>query len=163
MIINNIILCSHQEDVDKYNNLLIHKIFLPTEIFDITTETNVLGIPNVHSWLNDSIFNNIKHIAIKEIIMLTKKTNISKGVVNGAIIIIRSIEFDKNKIIISIIINFLNSNTFITLKRQTLQHKYTYEAYYYKTSFPIVPSFAITSHKAQGASIKSKVLIDIKN
>jgi len=83
---------------------LIHKIFLPTEIFDITMETNVLGIQNVHSWLNDSKFNHIKHIIIRAILMLTENTNISKGAVNGAIVIITSIEFDNNKIIISIII-----------------------------------------------------------
>ncbi len=117
MIINNIILCSHQEDVDKYNNLLIHKNFLPTEIFDITMETIVFGIQNVYYWLNDSTFNCIKHITIRAIVMLTKNTNISKGDVNGAIIIIRCIEFNKNKIIISITINFFNSNTFIILKK----------------------------------------------
>lgn len=36
----------------------------------MTMETNVLGIQNVHSWLNDSKFNHIKHIATKAIIML---------------------------------------------------------------------------------------------
>jgi hypothetical protein len=43
-----------------------------------------------------------------------------------------------------------------------LQQKHTYEAYYYKASFPIVLTFTTTSHKTQGATIKSKVLIDIK-
>jgi len=117
LIINNISLCSRQEDVDKYNNLLIHKNFLPTEIFDITMETNVFGIQNVYYWLNDSKFNCIKHITIRTIVMLTKNTNISKGDVNGAIIIIRCIEFNNNKIIINIIIIIFNSNIFITLKK----------------------------------------------
>jgi hypothetical protein len=57
----------------------------------------------------------ILNIAIGEIVMLTKNINISKGVVNGAIVIITSIEFDNNKIIINITIKILNSNTFITL------------------------------------------------
>jgi len=52
---------------------------------------------------------------------------------------------------------------FLTLKRQTFQYKYTYEAYYYKASFPIILAYAIIGHKAQGATIKSKVIIDIKN
>jgi ATP-dependent exoDNAse (exonuclease V) alpha subunit len=49
------------------------------------------------------------------------------------------------------------------LKRQTLQNKYTSETYNYSTSFSIVLTYAITGHKAQGATIKSKVIIDIKN
>jgi hypothetical protein len=35
------------------------------------------------------------------------------------------------------------------LKKQTFEHKYTYEAYYYKASFPIVLAYAITGHKLQ--------------
>jgi ATP-dependent DNA helicase PIF1 len=126
-------------------------------------EINALGIQNVNSWLNDSNFDHIKYIAIGAIVMLTKNINISKAIVNGAIAIITSIEFDNNKIIINITIKIHNSNTFIKLKIQTLQHKYTYKAYYYKTSFPIVQAYAITSYKAQGATIKSKVILDIKN
>jgi hypothetical protein len=87
-------------------------------------ETNVLRIQNVHSWLNASKFNHIKHITIKAIVMVTKNTNISKGIVNGAIIIIRSIEFDNNKIIISIIIIFKNSNTFLTFKKNIATKTY---------------------------------------
>jgi ATP-dependent exoDNAse (exonuclease V) alpha subunit len=49
------------------------------------------------------------------------------------------------------------------LKRQTFQHIYTYEAYYYKASFPIVLAYAITGHKSQGATIATNVLIDIRN
>jgi hypothetical protein len=39
-----IILCQHHEDVDKYNDLLIHKRFPSNEFFDITMETNALDI-----------------------------------------------------------------------------------------------------------------------
>jgi ATP-dependent DNA helicase PIF1 len=49
------------------------------------------------------------------------------------------------------------------LKRQTLQLKYTSETYNYQISFSIVLTYAIISHKAQGATVKSKVIIDIKN
>jgi len=49
------------------------------------------------------------------------------------------------------------------LKRQTLQHKYTHEAYYYKASFILVLTYAIIGHKAQGTTIKSKKLIHISN
>jgi len=47
------------------------------------------------------------------------------------------------------------------LKRQTLQHKYTCEAYYYKASFLLVWSYAIIGHKAQGTTMKSKKIIHI--
>jgi hypothetical protein len=49
------------------------------------------------------------------------------------------------------------------LKRQTFQHKYTYEAYYYNASFPIVLAYTITGQKSQGATIASIVLVDVQN
>ncbi len=48
------------------------------------------------------------------------------------------------------------------LKKYTFQHKYTYEAYYYKTSFPITLAYVIIGHKSQGRTINSKVIINIK-
>ncbi len=50
------------------------------------------------------------------------------------------------------------------VKKTNLQHKYTYtyKIDYYKTSFPIVLAYAIIGHKAQGATIESKVFIHIK-
>jgi len=83
--------------------------------------------------------------------------------VNGTFAIVTSITFNNDKIITSIIIKIISTNIQIMLKIQTLQHKYTSKTYNYKTSFFIVLTYAITSHKAQGATIKSKVIIDIKN
>jgi hypothetical protein len=47
------------------------------------------------------------------------------------------------------------------LKTHSFQHIYTYDGYYYKTSFPIVITYVITNHKSQSATIATKV-IDIK-
>jgi hypothetical protein len=41
------ILCSHRRDVDKYNNILVHKIFQPHEIFNVIVETDATCIENV--------------------------------------------------------------------------------------------------------------------
>jgi hypothetical protein len=142
------ILCSHKRDVDKYNNILIHKIFQPHEIFKIIVETNVIGIEIVRNWLNDLKFNHINYIAIGAKVMITKNINISKGAINGTIAIVTIFTFNDNNMIASIIIKFISTNMYITLNRQTLQHKYTYESYYYKASFPIALAYAIIGHKA---------------
>jgi len=82
---------------------------------------------------------------------------------NGTLAIITSITFTNDKVVTSIIIKIININIQIMLKRQTLQHKYTSKTYYYKSSFSIVLAYVITGHKAQGATIKSKVIIHILN
>ncbi len=91
--------------------------------------------------------------------MITKNINISKG---GAIVIVTSLTFDDNKMVTNITIKVICTNVYVTLNRRTLQHKYTYETYYYKTSFPIVLTYIIIGHKAHVATITSKVLVHIK-
>jgi hypothetical protein len=84
---NTIILCSHREDVNKYNDLLIQKKIFDIEIFDVTMDTNATNIEHVENWLHDSKFDHIKYIAIGVILMITKNIDISQGVVNGAFVI----------------------------------------------------------------------------
>ncbi len=84
---NTIILCSHREDVNKYNDLLIQKKFFDIEIFDVTMDTNATNIEHVENWLHYSKFDHIKYIAIGVILMITKNIDISQGVVNGAFVI----------------------------------------------------------------------------
>jgi len=126
-------------------------------------ETNVMGVEHVENWLHDFKLDCIKYVVIGVRVMISKNINISKGVVNGTFIIVTSITFNNDEVATIIIIKTISTNIQIMLKRQTLQHKYTFETYYYKTSFLIVLAYVITSHKAQGATIKSKVIIDTRN
>jgi ATP-dependent exoDNAse (exonuclease V) alpha subunit len=137
-------------------------MFHANESFEVIMETKVMGVEYVENWLHDSKFDHIRYVAIGARVMITKTINISKGVVDGTFAIVTSTTFNNDKIVTSIIIKIISTNIQIMLKRQTLQHKYTSKTYNYKTSFSIVLTYAITSHKTQGATIKSKVIIDIK-
>jgi ascorbate-specific PTS system EIIC-type component UlaA len=92
----------------------------------------------------------------------TENVSIPKGVVNNATATVHEIECSIDGTITSITMQLTNTEVKMKLKRQAFQHKYTYEAYYYKASFLIVLAYAITSHKSQGATIASNVLIDIR-
>jgi len=125
-------------------------------------ETNVIGIGDAQTWLHDPKFNHIKYITIKTLVMFIENINFSKGIVNGVIVIITSLGFNKDKVITTITIKIINTNRFMTIKRQTLQHKYTYEVYYYKPSFPIVLAYAIMSHKHKMQQLNPKLLFILK-
>jgi hypothetical protein len=81
----------------------------------------------------DSRFNHLKYIVIATKVMITRNINICKGAINGAIVIVTFFIFYDNEIISSIIIIIINTNESLILSKRTLQCKYTYEAYYYKT------------------------------
>jgi hypothetical protein len=114
---DTMILCSHKKYVDKYNNILIHKIFQPHEIFNVTVKTNATGIENAQNWLNDPKFDHIKYIFIGAKVMIKKNINISKGAINVAIVIVTSLNFDDNKKVTSITIKVISTNVYLTISR----------------------------------------------
>jgi hypothetical protein len=95
--------------------------------------------------------------------MFTKNVNIPKGTVNSGTATVQEIKCSGDSMVTSIIVQLIDTEIKMKLKRQTFQHRYTYEAYYYKASFPIVHAYVIIVHKLQGATIASNVLIDIRN
>jgi hypothetical protein len=44
----------------------------------------------------------------------------------------------------------------------SFQHKYTYDGYYYKTSFLIILAYVMRSHRSQHATTTTKAISDIK-
>jgi hypothetical protein len=109
---DTMILCSHRKNVDKYNNILIQKIFQPHEIFYVTMKTNATCIENVQNSLNDPKFDHIKYISIGAKVMITKNINIYKGVINGA----NLLAFDDNKMVTSITIKVICTNVYVNFK-----------------------------------------------
>jgi hypothetical protein len=95
--------------------------------------------------------------------MFTENVSISKEAVNDATATIHDIDYSANGKVTSITMQLTESDVKMKLKRQTFQQRYTYEAYCYKDSFPIVLAYAITSDKLQGTTIASNVLVDIWN
>jgi hypothetical protein len=92
-------------------------MFHSNEIFDVMMETNAMGVEHVENWLYDSKFDHIRYVANGARIMIIKNINISKGTVNGAFAIVTSIIFNNDKIITSITIKIISTNTQIMFKR----------------------------------------------
>jgi hypothetical protein len=52
-------LCTHQKDVDYYNDLILHKKFPVNQIYAIQLETNARNVEHIQSWVNNKRFNHI--------------------------------------------------------------------------------------------------------
>jgi ATP-dependent DNA helicase PIF1 len=125
-------------------------------------DTNATNIKHIQPWLNNKSFNHIHTVDVGALVMFTNNINIQKGVVNSAIATITSIIFYTKNNVTTIGVQLTTNFIKMVLKKHTFQHKYTYDGYYYKATFLITSTYAITRHKSQGATISSKVIIDIK-
>jgi hypothetical protein len=142
------IICPHRENVSRYNNIVFEKNFDPGQRKHVQMETNVADVESAASWLSDTRFNHIETIAVGCLVMFMENINVPKGAVNGATATVREIECSSNGMVTSITVQLTDTEIKMKLKQQTFQHRYTYEACYYKASFPIVLAYSITSHKS---------------
>jgi hypothetical protein len=68
-------------------------------------------------------------------------------IVNSVTTTITTITFDPQNNITNIDVQLRNNCTKMILKKCTFDHKYIYDGYYYKPSFPIALAYTMTSHK----------------
>jgi hypothetical protein len=111
-------------------------------------ETNATDIESAASWLSDTRFNHIETVAVGCLVIFTENVSIPKGAVNGTTATVQEIECSSDGMVTSITVQLIDSEVKMKLKRHTFQHIYTYEAYYYKASFPIVLAYAMTGHES---------------
>lgn len=86
-----------------------------------------------------------------------QKKNLKEGIVNGAMARVISIKCNNKNVVIAINVQLYDTCTTMVLRKNALKYRYSYNAYYYKTSFPIIITYVMTGHKAQNATIASKI------
>lgn len=101
-------LCSHREDVMKYNEIVPKKKFNISQTIFVKLDTNVFPDDNIQYWLDDACFIQLHIITIGTLVMFTENVSSSKRVVNGTTAIVTSINFDTNQNITNIINQITN-------------------------------------------------------
>jgi len=155
------ILCTHQKDIDYYNDLIFHKKFPANQIYIIQLETKARNVEHIQSWVNNKRFNHMQHVALGALVMLTKNINLKVCAANGTSRIVTKLEFDLENNVCSIFIAFNPLGYVQIVHKQSIQNKYDSQGYFYKMSFFLMLGYAIIGHKSQGVTISSKVMIHI--
>jgi hypothetical protein len=101
------ILCTHQKDVDYYNNLIFHKKFLDDQIYVIQLETNARNVEHIQFWVNNKRLNHMQHVALGALVMMNKNIDLKVGATNGTTGIVTKLEFDLEDNVCSIFVAFI--------------------------------------------------------
>jgi len=141
--------------------LIRHKKFPADQIYVIQLETNAKNVEHIQSWVNNKRFNHMQHVALGTLVMLIENIDLKVGATNGTTGIVTKLEFDLEYNVCSIFVALDPSRYMQIVWKKSIQNKYDYQGHFYKTSFPLMLSYAITRHKSQGAMISSKVMIYI--
>ena len=103
-----------------------------------------------------------KHIsecAVGAKVIMTK--NFSPTIANGSIGIVTCLEYD-NDVLTAICVKFDHHADAVVVKPCDTDFKYRPGRTFYRVNFPLLLSYAMTVHRAQGATIAHRVLIHIR-
>jgi ATP-dependent exoDNAse (exonuclease V) alpha subunit len=120
-------------------------------------------------WLKEPGFHQLTEGAEGARVMLTRNMTVSGGAVNGATGVISKFEYGAPKSyhknngmpdsIIKKITVQLDSGQDVVVRRSISDNKYEGTRSYVKSTFPLALGYAMTGHKAQGATLSGDVVI----
>jgi hypothetical protein len=102
------ILCTHQKDIDYYNNLILHKKFPIDQIYAIQLGTNARNVEHIQSWVNNKRFNHMQHLALGALDMLIENFDLKVGAAHGTTRIITKLEFDLKDNVCNILLHSIH-------------------------------------------------------
>ena len=148
--------CHHVQLLHVQINICTNRLII------VTLDMNATKAHNVSAWLNDTKFNQFHHVVVGSLVMFTSNVNVTKKVLNTATATITSVHPDNHGVVTTIGVQLIGTSTEIFFKRLNSQHN-TNEQYYYKVSFPIVVTYAMTNYSSQGATISNKIIVAIQS
>lgn len=158
---NTTFLCTHRADVTAINAEVAQKIF-PDTLIPVPLVSNADDVPELQTWLADSRFHTLTHVALGAHVMLTTNIDLTIGAANGATGVVSRIKMHKDKI--TRIDVTLPNGEIVQVQRSRMRHHYglTPGKKYTKRTFPLSLAYAMTGHKCQGATIRNNVILFVR-
>lgn len=121
-----------------------------------------LADPTNQHWMQSTIdFRKLTKNCIGAQVMFTRNVDLQKGATNGAIGIVENVIF-KNQEISQIIMSVASTQKQVAISKSTYKMDYYKGQHRSKNTFPLNLGYAISGHKSQGASIRTKVDLVIR-
>jgi ATP-dependent DNA helicase PIF1 len=167
------VLCTNREPCERFNDDVVRLSFPDTlECVHQTTTAN--QAMHLTQWLTKPGFHQLTQAAVGARVMLTRNTsNISGGAVNGATGVITTLVRGPPKayhkqmglpdLIVKKIVVSLDCGTQVIVTRSISDSLQEGRHSYVKSTFPLALGYAMTGHKAQGATLEGPVVIHATN
>lgn len=162
------VLCTNQAPCQQINQRVVQALF-PKTVQNVHQTTTAHNASHLMDWLSAPGFHRLTQAAVAARVMLTRNIAISGGAVNGAMGVVTSLEQGPTKpyhkhaglpdTIIKKISILLDCGTALAVRRSVSENKHEASNSYIKSTFPLALGYAITGHKAQGATFTGPVVI----
>jgi hypothetical protein len=162
------VLCTNTAPCQDINKQVLRALF-PDSLEPIHLTTTANQAQHLQEWLKEPGFHMLQQAAVGARVMLTRNMAVSGGAVNGAMGVITGFLHGPPKAyhqhagmpdsIVKTISVQLDSGKQVNVRRSISEGKYEGCKSYTKSTFPLAPAYAVTGHKAQGATLTGPVVI----
>jgi ATP-dependent exoDNAse (exonuclease V) alpha subunit len=162
------VLCSNTAPCQELNKQALRALF-PEGLEPIHITTTANQAQHLLDWLKEPGFHMLQQAAVGARVMLTRNMAVSGGVVNGAMGVITGFEHGPPKpyhmnaglpdSIVKMIKVQLDCGKVVSVRRSVSEGRHEASRSYTKSTFPLAPAYAVTGHKAQGATLTGPVVI----
>ena len=157
---NTTIICTHRNDVAKYNALCLLNFFPSEHIVEVPVETN--APPELETWSACPKFHQLSHVAIGARVLITENIDFAKQAVNGATAEVFDLQYNDNGDLASIIVKLHSNGALAKIERSLTNYRQVKGLQTYrKSTFPLALAYSMTGHKSQGCTLSGKVLLVI--
>jgi len=164
-------LVTHRSQVQSYNTSMLSQCHSATSIVNTPLITNATRatpslLESMNVWVNDPYFHTLQACAIGAPVIFTNTTygaSKSTGMVNGATGIVVDITYKPDQTVKCIHVELHCNGKIVRVHRNKYKTLRIEGNLYYKKTFPLMLAYAMTTHKAQGATIPAKVVIDMQD
>lgn len=167
------ILCTHHDPMETLNARIMTRLYPRSVRHACPMLSTTGGREHFHEWLRRPGFHELPWVALGARVMLTANRDISKGAVNGAVGTIVDLEWgappaataypgQAASIVLAIKVQLQHSGDVLRFTRTRSEYMYADQGrQYIKSTFPLALAYAMTGHKAQGATITGPVVLQV--
>lgn len=157
------VLCSHRDQVQSYNTEISRKLFSDSSSLEsVPLLSNALEIPELTKWIEDKYFHTLGTVAVGAKVIVTKNIALDVAAANGATGIVTLLEHKGPGLLSAVGLRLSDTGKELSVHCLDIKHIYNNGTRFYKSSFPLVLGYALTGHKSQGATLRHKVFVDVK-
>lgn len=158
------VLCTHVEDVQMYNELMLQALFPNTHVevgvaLARTAPPGALDDETVRTCLYDPKFHTLPYVAVGARVTLTANTDLSIGACNGATGIVTALDYSKDGTINAIHVRLDSNSHVVKMRRTAVRRTYNNLVCITGSTFSLMLGYALTGHRCQGATIANTVLL----
>ena len=151
-------LCTHREDVTVINERALRLHFAADQIIELAPRHTAVEMPELDAWATDPSFHRLSCIAIGAPVVFTANTDVAQDAANGCTGTIVGVRRYRARIS-TVRVRLDDNDHEIDVHRRTIHRTWLRGQEYRRETFPLELAYAITAHKAQGATLRSLTVV----